>query len=226
MSAPKIEKRDYHPFFLATVLPKAKAKLPGDLKETNLVWDAVWRAHRDVVLARQYVEAYSAYGKEPWVLQETREPNIIAAHLYEILVQWPQDGEPLGSRMLIGRLLEPFEWNGRPVELDAEKLFGPVQKLVNMTLKYLVMLRTFDLDDDSLNPLPVISPDACDCPLDSVVLSGLGDDFKGAKWTSISRETYEAAQKAIAENSMGSGLIYDLKYWPSEKRIAKSEESA
>ncbi|BAN77255.1 hypothetical protein [Adlercreutzia equolifaciens] len=207
-----IEKSDFEKFLVQGALPRAKNKLPEGLKASNLVWDAVWRAHRDVVLARQHVVPYSNYGNEPWVSPAKREPNVIAARLYEILVQWPE-GEPLGSRSLIDQLLLGVERNGQKVVLDEGQLFGSVQKLVNMTLKYLVMLQLFGASDKYLERLPIISADECDCPLDSIVLEKLGGRFREMKWTRLSRQEYEEAQEEIEANQEVSGLRYDLENW-------------
>lgn len=220
-----LNESDFYRFLLRTALPKAKAKLPKDMKDGNLVWDAVWRAHCDVVQARGYVKGYSSYGKEPWVSQNKHEANIVPARLYELLTTWSEDEEPLSSRVLIDQLQKPFEWRGENVDLNAPELFGPIQKLVNMTLKYLVMLRTFHVVDETLNNLPGISLDQCDCPLDSAILDSLGGDFGELRWTRITREEYKAAQEKIAAIANGPRLAYDLKVWPGEALSMNAEEN-
>lgn len=206
----KLEKSDFERFLVQAAVPSAKGKLPEGLRTSNLVWDAVWRAHRDVVLARQYVAAYNSYGDKPWVSSAEREPNVIAARLYETLTSWSEK-EPLGSRVLIDQLLHEFKRNGQ----DDEGLFGSVQKLVNMALKYLVMLQVFGVSDEYLEKLPVISVDGCDCPLDSIILNKLGGRFREMKWTRLTREEYEKAQRGIEATQEASGLRYDLENWSS-----------
>lgn len=96
-------------------------------------------------------------------------------------------------------------------ELDRAKKganVGSIQKLVNMTLKYLYVIQVYEFDFE-------IDPALCDCPLDSIILNELDKKTKKhhTKWTKIeSLEDYESIQKDIAEQpeSAGSNLFYDF----------------
>ena len=96
-------------------------------------------------------------------------------------------------------------------ELDRAKKganIGSIQKLVNMTLKYLYVLQVYGYDFG-------IDPSGCDCPLDSIILDDLDKktDRHHTKWTQIEDLTdYESIQKDIAERpeAKGSNLFYDF----------------
>ena len=96
-------------------------------------------------------------------------------------------------------------------ELDRAKKganIGSIQKLVNMTLKYLYVLQVYGYDFG-------IDPSGCDCPLDSIILDDLDKktDRHHIKWTQIEDLTdYESIQKDIAERpeAKGSNLFYDF----------------
>ena len=98
--------------------------------------------------------------------------------------------------------------------LDSKKKganIGSIQKLVNMTLKYLYVLQVYGVDFG-------IDPSGCDCPLDSIILNELDKKTKKhhTKWTKIeSLEDYESIQMDIAEQpeSAGSNLFYDFYYY-------------
>lgn len=96
-------------------------------------------------------------------------------------------------------------------ELDRAKQganIGSIQKLVNMTLKYLYVLQVYGYDFG-------IDPSGCDCPLDSIILDDLDKKTEKhhTKWTKIvSFEDYESIQRDIAKQpeAKGSNLFYDF----------------
>ena len=85
--------------------------------------------------------------------------------------------------------------------------FGAIQKLVNMTLKYLLILQSFGC-------LPeLVKEENCDCPLDSGILKSLQEE---AKWTAVTKEEYTRIQGEIDERVSGLRLSYDFANWPPE----------
>lgn len=96
-------------------------------------------------------------------------------------------------------------------KLDQAKkgaIVGSIQKLVNMTLKYLYVIQVYEFDFG-------IDPSGCDCPLDSIILDDLDKKTKKhhTKWTQIKTlEDYKSIQKDIAgfPESAGSNLFYDF----------------
>lgn len=112
------------------------------------------------------------------------------------------DGEKLSSRELIKKL-------------DRAKKganIGSIQKLVNMTLKYLYVLQVYGYDFG-------IDPALFDCPLDSIIMDDLDKKTKPhTKWTQIKTlEDYKSIQKDIASlpETKGSNLFYDFRCWRS-----------
>ena len=89
--------------------------------------------------------------------------NVIALFLYTTITDYL--GE-LSSEYLINELLNKYEDSG----------IGVIQKLVNMTLKYMLILQLFDRLDGY-----IIAESSCDCPLDSRISDSLG--MSDLKWT-------------------------------------------
>lgn len=191
-----MKKELIYPFLIRMVIPEAKT-LPEGWDKTNLIWDAVWRAHRDTNQGRYQFGNYSGAKVEKGRIP-TNSPSVV---LYEFIIKGPSPAE-LSSKYLIDQLLERFPG----------VRFGAIQKLVNMTLKYLTILQTFSISDDEiLAKLPTIDATLCDCPLDSTILRELGFGFS-TKWTDISQDEYQKVQKKAYKNSrVDSGLIYDFK---------------
>lgn len=79
--------------------------------------------------------------------------------------------------------------------------FGAIQKLVNMTLKYLLLLNQFD--DEFEKQGFIVDINNCDCPLDSIILSALEKDevakASGVKWTTITPNEYNDIQAEISK---------------------------
>lgn len=183
-------------FLLQGTIPSAQSKRPDGLKKSNLLWDAIWRAHRDVTPARFHLPDYVAQ------VPSKDKPNAVPVALYEIIAS-AQDASDLSSANLIACLQDRFS---EYVE------FSAIQKLVNMTLKYLLVIQTFgDIVVDG-TILPNIDPSNCDCPVDSTILRALGiDDFV---WTAMTEAQYIRVQELIdAIPEYPNRIDLDLDEW-------------
>lgn len=210
-----MDKADFYPFLVRVAIPEAsKEHLPEVIEETNCVWDAIWRAHRDVLTARKNIEGYLSFGHEPYVNKD-QNCNLIPAQLYEIITGNNGKRAKLCTAELIAALQKPFEFNNKEINFGVTVEFGALQKLVNMTLKYLLLLQCFDVEDEMLAFLDPINEVDCDCPLDSSVLSHT-KEYKHAKWTQLDQDTYGDIQKEIVDICGNDPkLKFDLIYWPN-----------
>ena len=201
-----MEKQQIEPFLLRVAIPKVtgKGRLPEGV-ESNPLWDAVYRAYRDVATGHQYVAAFTAAKAEG-------EPNFYAVELYNLLKAWPRE-DPVNPRKLIKELYSNDAlWQRGP--LSDKPPYGAIQKLVNMTMKYLFILSVYGLYDD-LN----IDEKVLDCPLDSTVLQAIPEDegFSSVRWTSLDEpKLYESIQDAIGKySSDGCRIRFDFENWQS-----------
>ena len=78
---------------------------------------------------------------------------------------------------------------------------GITQKLINMTFKY------FYCFNEYLSELK-IDYSKCDCPIDSIILSSLGNK---SSWSKLSIEEYENIQKQITDLLLEKELTVELK---------------
>jgi hypothetical protein len=172
-----IQKKDMVRFLIKSTIPEKK--------KDDIVYNCVWRAHRDVLNGRFYFKKYL----------KQNENNQIVENLVEII----EFKKPLCSKPLIEELSKGF---------DVE--FGAVQKLVNMTLKYLIIIDYFNYNGFSFD----IDIQNCDCPLDSTILHEIERD--DIKWTSITPEQYQEVQKVISDKKEvknQGNIIFDFKKW-------------
>lgn len=206
---------DTYAFLLRSTVPEItdKKKLPKDLQWKNthdkemkkrdsdyhmkkLVWECISRAHRDVLSGRKNVVDYSQKGNNdlnPWTMK-----------LYEAIVGTGKV-EKLSSKNLIDQLLG-----------ESEKGIGPIQKLVNMTLKYMFLMNLYGFLRGYY-----VDPKDCDCPLDSRILISLHmpqkqwtRDFVNDEATDQNRRrVYEGIQELISEKCKNSKLAYDFDNW-------------
>lgn len=224
MSLQAITAETMIPFLIRTAIPcvQEKNKLPEEnmTARDHLIWDAVYRAHRDVLTGRKHVASYS---KETIEIEEPqagnqRIVNHLALKLYQTIKG--NNDEALSSERLLQALGQAFSHIG----------LGPKQKLVNMTLKYLVILQAFGYIDCK------ICIAECDCPLDSIILERLKEDApyadydKKIRWTQLGTQeddktTYQKIQNAISEIVQPfPKLKYDFKNWQElEKAIPKNK---
>lgn len=185
-------------FLLRSTIPQAGTRYKNDL-----VWDAVWRAHRDVLPGRFQLKLYAESFQQNGI-------NSVATALYDHLAAW-NPSEELSSTALIKYLNNKFK---------DEIEYAALLKLVNMTLKYLFILQSFDVEDEVLQNLPPIDLANCDCPLDSNIIKTLSKKNKAIPWTRIKDESeYDAIQKEIREKCLEqynteSALVYDFMEYP------------
>ena len=203
-----MEREDMYSFLIRAAIPRVdKHYLPEGLDESNWIWDAVFRAHRDVLTGRGNVTAYSnpKNVKEFTVGRMNRKVNTIALSLYNLIEEKRANGVMLTSEQLISEMKDS--------EQGSVIAFGQLQKLVNMTLKYLVILQSFGKIE------PVVDVNECDCPIDSIIIKklGLGEKYR---WTSLKESEYKELQERVAkEIKTDSRLKYDFKVWqePNEQ---------
>lgn len=210
-----MDKKDMYKFLIRTAIPEVTEKkhLPPGEDRSNIIWDVVFRAHRDVLAGRRWVSAYANCKSS---VKNT--VNQVVYDLYEIVnsCHIGENKEKLNPREIIKDLTDKYEEMGVKV--------GVTQKLVNMSMKYLIILKEFGFVDASY-----IEEDQCDCPLDSIILKSLHNP-KYKTWTGIDRiEEYEEIQGVIddklheklvknvnkkEEKINESRLLYDFRYWP------------
>lgn len=177
-----------------------KAAIPVNIHKKNeqpenpRLWDAIWRAHRDVLTGRFHLEKYIEKAKGEKKHQVTEKLN-------EIILESARTGEVIASAPLIRRLQSEFP--------DVE--FGAIQNLVNMTLKYVIILKTFTDDIDF-----TVDESGCDCPLDSIILGKLPK--KHTVWTKINEEEYKQVQTEIRESlsqehCASGNVTFDFLHW-------------
>ena len=175
-----------------------KAAIPvnewGKETETDRIRDAIWRAHRDTLTGRFQLEKYRklTYGEKK---------HRVTDKLYEKIIDCIKSGDALSSMPLINFLHTEFP----------EVEFGARQKLVNMSLKYLIILNAFEFKK------PIAIDEAnCHCPIDSIILGKLKKQH--TPWTKIQRQEYNEVQQEIYDDpsfdkkSMGN-VVFDFENW-------------
>lgn len=158
------------------------------------VYDAVWRAHRDVLTGRFQLKEYCSLGKG-------KKKHLVTEALYSHIVKLGQSGQNLSSMELIDFLHGEFP--------DIE--FGAIQKLVNMTLKYLLILKNTTGECDY-----EIDEQNCHCPIDSVILGKLSQ--KHTSWTKLGEKEYLQIQTEIhgllpAGYTDSGNIVFDFQQW-------------
>ena len=174
-----MDKKIVFKFCLESVLPGILNAWEDKEKMVNIV---LRRANRDTMAGARF--KYDGYAdNKDFYIGELKKTIL--------------DGKKLSSIEIISQLFG--EKKGANV--------GSIQKLVNMTLKYLYVLQVYGCDFG-------IDPALCDCPLDSIILDDLDKKTKPhTKWTQIKDlEDYESIQKDIAgfREAAGSKLFYDF----------------
>ena len=190
-----MEKENAFKFLVFSAIPCRRNKSGKIIEPQDRLKDAIHRAHRDVLSGRFYFEQYLSYkekGKDGL--------NEIEIKLDSIIRDLKKKGIALNSNSLIETLQKEYD----TVE------FGAIQKLVNMTLKYVVILNSFEKAE-----IPV-DEHGCDCPLDSVILTELEKRLgkKHTKWTRMNHDEYKEVQKEIKQIMENEPILYfDFKYW-------------
>lgn len=191
---------------------KGKKSSNNKQNKSTRMEDAIWKAHRDVMDGARTgnLSKYSNFSTgKGW----KKDGNNIIKDLTEIC---ENAQEPIGTNYL----LEKLEKYKEKVE------FGALQKLINMTLKYFIILKCFE---DA--KVPDVKLEQCDCPLDRKILGELRYnlpeekkklvwDKKLLNWTEIKDTEYVAIQEAISDyfknknEQMPFGrLTFDFKFW-------------
>ncbi len=138
------------------------------------LWDAIYKAHRDTMT-----------GARTGNIDHYREVNRNGANatldfLYDTIIA---QTAPLCSDTLISAIREK----------DPQIEFAAAQKLVNMTLKYIMILKKFE--PEGVQGVTVCE-EKCDCPIDSVIISKLRE-HKDVTWTTMDKAKYNDVQKEI-----------------------------
>ena len=144
-------------------------KTPDRPKHKDRLWDAIRKAHRDVMTGART-------GNIPIYSEKNRDKN---EKTLEYLYQ--QIHKEQGS-LSSGLLIEKLQKNDGAIE------FAAIQKLVNMTLKYLIILNECEGTASVFD----ICEEKCDCPIDSIILERL-NKINGNKhecWTKIEEPEY------------------------------------
>ena len=201
-------------FFIRAAIPvvKDRKNMPEGMENSNLLWDAIWRAHRDVLTARHNVSYY--YANDLLIRSNGRHRdsnnnemvdnmiNRIPVDLYSLLSC--EKEKSFKPRKIIKDLYEKYN---RAVKV------GAIQKLVNMTFKYLYLYNCCKMQDTSTIHIKFKITD-CDCPLDSIILSKI-QGYTGPTWTNIeSFKDYVILQNTIKKlDEKRIPLRFDFKYY-------------
>ncbi len=201
-------KEDTFNFLLRAAIPEIEDfnKLPEDLQweprerrrkeqepgyfSKKLIWECVYRAHRDVLTGRKFVKNYA---------------KSAAQKLYSEIIN-PQNTKELSSEELIDYIV------------SAGYGIGPTQKLVNMTLKYMFLLQLFGKlkgysikEEDCDCPLDSII-------LESLGMGDAKwtKDFEASDGKT--KKSYKEIQEKIKElQGSKSKLSYDFEHWKPYK---------
>lgn len=151
-------------------------KTPDMPRHKDRLWDAIRKAHRNVMTGARTgnISKYAEKNKDG--KDETLE------YLYQEILNAK---EPLSSSFLIQKLQKN----------DGTLEFAAIQKLVNMTLKYLIILN----ECEGMASVFDICEEKCDCPIDSIILERL-NKINGNKhecWTKIEEPEYIKVQDEI-----------------------------
>ncbi len=185
-------------FFWESIIPGLRVYINEQNKE-EVIKLVVGRAHKDVMIGARYKTTKSS---ENYCEKHTKYQNKVEEYVRESTI--------ISGRKLIEKLQEETE----------EINIGLIQKLVNMSVKYLYAIQNcgvdFGLDFN-------IEEESCDCPLDSKILKRLEKDTKKkyTSWTKLEGiENYKKIQNDIQDvitrntNYLGkSRLEYDFVNW-------------
>ena len=154
-----------------------KPRAEKEYKEKRL-WDAIKKAHKDVMTGART-------GNIPtYCVANKNGANHTLKQLYDDIEQFIEKGKQLCSKDLIESLNKT----------NPEVEFGAVQKLVNMTLKYIIILNELE-EGFSIQ----VNEKMCECPIDSIVLDKLYryNQKKHLCWTKMKDIEYKEVQEEI-----------------------------
>lgn len=172
-------------------------------KREDRLWDAIYKAHRDTMTGARSgnIDGYCSANKNG------------ANKTLELLYQAIRDkAVPLCSEELID---DVKAGTGETVE------FAAIQKLVNMTLKYIIILNLFE---QSKGFAVDVCEEHCDCPIDSIILERLRKciHISHTCWTKIGEPEYRKVQNEIrdylAQNhpDKKGNIWFDFLMWKTE----------
>lgn len=188
---------------IVSFLVKEAIKAKEDSKHRSRLWDAIRKANRDVMTGART-------GNIPNYVRINKDgQNKSSEWLYQIIVD---EKEPLCSKLLMDKLQTK----------DMQVEFSAIQKLVNMTLKYLIILNECESDKEKFD----ICEDKCECPIDSIILDRL-KKINGNKhecWTRIKEREYNAVQyeiatylKEIYPTKTRGNIWFDFREWKNDE---------
>lgn len=172
-------------FLLKETIKDASDNKPEEFEDKDL-WNSIWKAHRDTLTGARF--------HCPQYLEKNAE-NAIVKKLYWLITDDKIDNN---SRNLLTKLEEEFT-----VE------YGALQKLVNMTLKYLIVFNSvggqrkrYEIDESQ-----------CDCPIDSQILEKL--NVSDIPWTTMTKDEYNKVQELVKSTLNGEqgNIYYDFLKW-------------
>ncbi len=126
-----------------------------------------------------------------------------------------------GENVAVAELKSIIKKKGKDVSLTTDYLleamkadieFGAKQKIINMTLKYVVCVNTILQTDIKINI------DKCDCPIDSNIIKAI-DEKRGTKyaktykWTRLTKDEYDKLQDEIDRIDEGNRMCFDFLNW-------------
>ena len=149
-------------FFMESIIPEIRGYINEQNKEETIKL-VVGRANKDVMIGARYKNTKSS-------------KNYCDNHseYQKIVIKLIKDSKSISSRVLIKNMCN----------LTKELNIGLIQKLVNMSVKYLYAIQNCGVDFElNFN----IDEESCDCPLDSKILKHLEKDTnkKYTSWTKL-----------------------------------------
>lgn len=183
-----MNENDIREFWIESVLPGFRNAIKSKRSE-ELISVVVNRADRDAMSGGRFNDVYPDYhGDYKESLKELISLN----------------KDHLSSKTLISMMCR---------DLHEGVTVGLIQKLVNMSMKYLYAVDIYGYASCFGIKIYV---EECDCPLDSIILGKLsaktGKSY--TPWTKIaSVEEYEDVQNDIRQYVKASNLEFDFKYW-------------
>ena len=173
-------------FFIESTIPGIYKGLK--LHDRSIILNAVInKANRDALI-----------GAGKWDKNYASDKH--SSYYVETLKDLIDNDVELSSMVLINDLLSNNKYDAN---------LGAIQKLVNMTLKYLYALQYYGYYAGF-----TIDPAKCDCPLDSRILEKINrTDIKWTKLTSLA--IYNEVQETIDEyeDAKESRLFFDFYNW-------------
>lgn len=176
-----MDKKLVYLFCLESLLGGITTAIENKDKE-KIIKIVISRAERDALTGGRFSSSYLEKKEE---YKETLKNSVLTKEI-------------LSSKDLIKELMG---------DKKCDNNLGFIQKLVNMTLKYLLVIKLYGYEEC----VPNISEDECDCPLDSIILNNL--NMKNIRWTKLkSLDEYENIQNNIG-NYYKSKIEYDFQKW-------------